>query len=249
MQNDPSQHPTPVEPDAPSTDAASQVQPPAPESVEAPVEPTAPVAEAEPAAEAPAEPASAEAEQPAPQAAEAPKPARKPPVRKGGKAPSLGAERTRLMAVLHEDYDFKTAEAEGGAISVDLWALGADQKGKPAAEGSKEPWPIRGDVSRPRDFHLLLHFSRVVDPSFGLSGKDLTSTVKDRRAGLLLLLKDDKGYFMTSEKVSDFSNLFPLAADGSLKITGPKLRKAGVARFFSLNGFRGELASAISNAS
>lgn len=234
-------------------DAASEVQPPAPEPVEAPaevpVEPPAAAAEAEPAAESPAEPASAEAEPPAAETPVAAAPAaRKPPVRKGGKAPSLGAERTRLLAVLHEDYDLKTADAEGGAISVDLWALGADQKGKPAADGSKEPWPVRGDVSRPRDFHLLLHFSRVVDPSFGLSGKDLTSTVKDRRAGLLLLLKDDKGYFMTTEKVSDFANLFPLAADGSLKITGPKLRKAGVARFFSLNGFRGELASAISAA-
>ena len=113
----------------------------------------------------------------------------------------------------------------------------------------KDKWPPRVSLEGPRDFRLHIYLSTVKDPAWALAGKDLQAICTDHSSGLLLLMADQKGYFLTSGRLRDFSDILTPTPAGVYKITGPKLRKGGIARFFSLAGFAREVTDARANRS
>ncbi|MCX5787425.1 MAG: hypothetical protein NTX64_02785 [Elusimicrobia bacterium] len=252
------EQPAPQESPKPAPEAVAQpaVQPeaapqaasePAPQAQAEPV----PQAEAAPspelAAQPAAEPAAAEAAPPAP-------PAPKPPVKRIPKprgSSAFDAELATLLDQIYSEYDFQQVEGGlVGTIIADLWPLPPEAKGQPPKGGggkSKEKWPPRTSLDGPRDYRLHIYLSTVKDPSWSLSGKDLQAICADRASGLLLLMADQKGFFLPSGRLRDFSDLLTPTPAGVFKISGTKLRKGGIARFFSMAGFARELTDARAN--
>ncbi|MBI5200371.1 MAG: hypothetical protein HY925_02190 [Elusimicrobia bacterium] len=189
-------------------------------------------------------------------AAPAPAPAKKkgPP-----RPPGSGAFETEMglvLAQLYADYDFDVVEdaAPAGRILA-LWALPDDKKvPAPAAPANKtktasfkEKWAPRIDLaSRKPDYRLYAFLSKTKDPGWSVPGKDILAMCTDKTStyGLLLLMADQRGFFLPTHRVKDLCELFTPVAASPFKITGPKLRKAAIARFFSLAGFARELAAA-----
>lgn len=209
----------------------------------------APEASAEAAVETVAEaPAEAAAEAPQETAPEAPKPAAKAP---GSTA--FEAHLAALLTQIYADYDFQQLEGcPPGSRVVDLVALPTELKGGAPAvpeagskRSAKDKWPPRvAFAERPRDYRLHVYFSRTSDPAWSVPGKDILAISADRGSGLLLLTAEQKGYFLPSNRVGDLCNLFTPVQGSPFKISGAKLRKAAIARFFSLAGFARELADA-----
>ena len=199
----------------------------------------------------------AEAELPSPADQPAPEPVPEPAKPKYKAVPkprgssAFDAELAALLNQIYAEYDFQQAEGPAGLMLLDLWTLPAGSKGAaPAAAATgkrtsldKSRWPERaphGD--RPRDYRLHACLSTTKDPSWAVPGKEVQAICADRTAGLLLLMADQKGFFLPSHRLRDLCELFTPAA--VFKITSTRLRKTGIARFFSLAGFARELADA-----
>ncbi|MBI4424507.1 MAG: hypothetical protein HY554_12305 [Elusimicrobia bacterium] len=202
---------------------------------------------AETVAETAAETAAEDIAEPVKQAVAA---VRKPPVRAPGSA--FETQLAALLTQLYADFDFQQVEGcPSGSRVVDFWALPPELKGtapETAPEGSpksKNKWPPRASLTeRPRDYRLHVYVSMIKDPAWGVPGKDIQTISTDKGSGLLLLMADQKGYFLPSKRLWDLCQLFTPIQTTVFKITGPKLRKAAIARFFSLAGFSRELAAA-----
>ena len=237
----------------PETEAAPQAAPePAPQAASEP----APQAQAEPVLQAEAAPGPELAAQPAaePAAVEAAPPAPKPPVKRIPKprgSSAFDAELATLLDQIYSEYDFQQVEGSlVGTIIADLWPLPPEAKGQPPKGGggkSKEKWPPRTSLDGPRDYRLHIYLSTVKDPSWSLPGKELQAICTDRASGLLLLMADQKGFFLPSGRLRDFSDLLTATPAGVFKISSTKLRKGGIARFFSMAGFARELTDARAN--
>ncbi|MBI4345915.1 MAG: hypothetical protein HY553_03605 [Elusimicrobia bacterium] len=235
----------------PETDTPENA--PAPET--APLEETVPIADAAPVAAPEAQPAAAVEPEPEPEAAPVPaakpKPARRPPPPRAPGA-AVEADMNILLSQIYADYDFDcTEDSPAGSKILDLWALPDDKKvpapvAMPNSKGAalREKWPARGDTGRKRDYRLHVYISKTKDPGWGVPGKDILAICKDNTSGLLLLMADQRGYFLPANKVRDLCDLFTPVATAPFKITGPKLRKGVLARFFSLAGFARELVAA-----
>lgn len=249
---------TPAEPAA---DAAPQAasQPPASAAGETPIPPSpeAPVAVAEPPEEpaaAASEPATPVAEAAAPvaeQASPAPAAVEMPAVKRGGfkpRGPAIETELAKLLPLLYADYDLQVTEPAPGTRFVDLWLLPDEAKtGAPAADKPNK-WPPRTPIQdRKRDYQLHVYASTVKDPSWGVPGKDILGICANRGSGLLLMMADQKGYFLPSHRLGDLAELFSQGQASIYKITGTKLRKAAVARYFSLAGMVRELVAALAH--
>lgn len=205
---------------------------------------------ATPAAEAGTAPATEAA---APPPAEAAAKRKGPPMPPGTGA--FEAEMGLVLAQLYADYDFDVAEEAAPAGRVlDLWALPEDKRvPAPAAPAGKnksasftEKWPPRAEhAGRKREYRLYAFLSKTKDPGWSVPGKDILAMCADKGSGLLLLMADQRGYFLPSHRVKDLCEIFTPVATSPFKITGPRLRKAAIARFFSLAGFARELAAAL----
>ncbi len=231
-------------------DAAAETEPNPEDVVDAAPESDV---EASPAAEAGTAPATESA---APESdAAAPAKKKGPP-----RPPGTGAfevEMGLVLAQLYADYDFAVVEdgaAPAGRV-LDLWTLPDDKKvPAPASPVNKknatfqEKWPARVDHSgKKRDYRLYAFLSKTKGPGWSVPGKDILAMCADKTSslGLLLLMADQRGYFLPTHRVKDLCELFTPVAAMAFKITGPKLRKAAIARFFSLAGLAREIAAAI----
>ncbi len=175
---------------------------------------------------------------------------------KTNRTSSFEKELTGLLRHLHAAYDLKLEDGHNpSAAIVDLWALAtpqpapeAGQNGatEGAAPAKQEGWPIRENIEgKARDYRVYAYFCKTKDPTWDTLAKEVDAVSKDKKSGVLLLMGEQKGYFMTSGRVWDLLQLFSPGQDASFKISVPKLRKAAVSRFFSLTGYVGELADAV----